>query len=343
MNYCKIFVFTVLICTAIPRRVHAQTDRAPAGCRAPFNVGLKIIAIPSGPKMALWYPSSDAEQPHKYTKDSIGRLAWNGTPSNCQGIPLIVFSHGFGGCGTQSLFLTEELARRGYVVAAPDHKDALCSVSGGSAPLRPMEKSFMEPKKWNQNTYADRAADIEKVLKWLLDDSEFRSVIDRQAIGLAGHSLGGYTVLGMAGGWQRWKDDRIKAVLALSPYSLPFQSENRLRSIKVPVMYQGAQLDLGITPFVRGRGGAYGLSNGPKYYVELRGGTHFEWTNLVCLGEKVLSDCLRKRKNAQTIVSYAGAFFDKYLKGDDGAAVALSRSAGVASYVKETEPEGKPR
>jgi len=39
-------------------------------------------------------------------------------------VPLVLFSHGLGGCALQTIFFTEELARHGYVVAAPDHADA---------------------------------------------------------------------------------------------------------------------------------------------------------------------------------------------------------------------------
>src|SRR5437773_2068602 len=42
------------------------------------------------------------------------------------GFPVILFSHGFGGCNTQSTFLMEALAHAGYLVLAPNHQDARC-------------------------------------------------------------------------------------------------------------------------------------------------------------------------------------------------------------------------
>ena len=45
---------------------------------------------------------------------------------------------------------------------------------------------------------------------------------------LVGHSLGGYTVLGVGGGWAHWKDPRVKAILALSPYAAPFINKETL-------------------------------------------------------------------------------------------------------------------
>ena len=47
--------------------------------------------------------------------------------------PLIVFSHGNGGLGVQSFFLTEYLASHGYVVVCPDHtgNSLLTELPGG--------------------------------------------------------------------------------------------------------------------------------------------------------------------------------------------------------------------
>lgn len=309
----------------------AQTGNACVGSE--FSIGFQILSVPGSAKMAIWYPTSSRETTYAYSADTSTSLALNGTPATCGRFPLIVFSHGITGCGTQSVFLTEQLARRGYIVAAPDHKDALCSVDGtGVLQFSSTGESFLEPDKWTDSTYLDRATDVRNVLNFLLsNNAQFSNRIDPERIGAMGHSLGGYTVLAMAGAWPRWKDPRIKAVLAISPYTLPFQVLNRLRTVDVPVMYQGAQLDLGVTPFVRGETGAYGLSNLPKYYMELKGGTHFEWTNFICIGRPTIAECLAKSSNGQQIVEYGASFFDRYLKGQVEPISHLT-SAGVATY-----------
>jgi predicted dienelactone hydrolase len=264
---------------------------ASAQCSEPA-VNFRVVNVPDGPKMAVWYPASD-----------------------CGRIPLVLFSHGLDGCGTQSVFFTEELARAGYVVAAPDHRDAACSVDGPRLPRFHLPRlPFMSPGRWKDSTYADRRADLEKALDWMIDSAEFGGRIDRSRIGAAGHSLGGYSVLGLAGGWESWRDPRIRAVLAMSPYVKPFLVHHRMTSIHVPVMYQGAQFDLGITPTLRGSHGAFTESASPKYYVELFRGSHFEWTNGVCWGHRRVADCLEKRSNARLIVDYGVAFFDQHLK-----------------------------
>ena len=58
-----------------------------------------------------------------------GRSAWRPVEA-CGPFPLVVFSHGFGGCGIPSIFFTETLARQGYVVVRPIIGTALCSVDG---------------------------------------------------------------------------------------------------------------------------------------------------------------------------------------------------------------------
>jgi len=232
-------------------------------------------------------------------------------------VPLVVFSHGGLGCGLQSIAFTEELARNGYVVAAPDHADAMIchivSPARRGTTLPPRQPKFLDPGAWNDTSRADRRQDVEQVIDKLLHDDEFRKVIDPRTIGLAGHSLGGYTVVGMAGGWQSWLDPRIGAVLAFSPYIKPFQEKNTLHNVHVPLMYQGGTLDLGITPSLKGPNGAYAAANPPVYLVELRAAAHFAWTN--CGEEHTTESCLARVTNERLIAQYGIAFFNRHLKG----------------------------
>lgn len=228
---------------------------------------------------------------------------WKPTgPAPASGYPLILFSHGYTGCNTQSVFLMEALARAGYLVLAPNHKDALCGSAGGLWNFQRPQEPFRDASQWNDTIYRDRRADIEAVLDAALAHNSFQGVrIDPARIGIAGHSLGGYTALGMAGGWPSWKDPRIKAVLALSPHCSPFVAKGDLPHLNVPVMYQGGTADLGETPLVKRAGGAYDLSSPPKYYVELQGAGHFAWTDLNPRFQSVIDQ-------------YSVAFFDRYVR-----------------------------
>ncbi len=221
------------------------------------------------------------------------------------GYPVVLFSHGFGGCNTQSVFLMDALARAGYFVLAPNHKDARCGSARQSAPGGSgwPEEPLVDAQKWSDATYRDRLGDIKILLDAILAEKSFQGVgVDASRVGIAGHSLGGYTALGLAGAWPSWKDPRIKAVLALSPFCTPYVAKGNLAHLNVPVMYQGGTLDLGITPFVRRVHGAYDLSSPPKYYVELDGAGHFAWTDL-------------NKTHHEAIDRYSVAFFDRYLKG----------------------------
>jgi predicted dienelactone hydrolase len=224
------------------------------------------------------------------------------------GYPVVVFSHGFGGCNTQSTFLMEALARAGYLVLAPNHEDARCgSARTGEnstrfAGGRP-EQPFQKPEQWSDATYEKRANDIRSLLDALPGGKLLQDVaVDLKRIGIAGHSLGGYTALGMAGAWLSWKDPRIKTVLALSAFCTPYIQKGDLGHMNVPVMFQGGTLDLGVTPSIRRPHGAYDLSSAPKYYVEFSGAGHLAWTNLNKTYQNIISD-------------YSVAFFDHFLKG----------------------------
>jgi predicted dienelactone hydrolase len=327
------WLLVALLLAAADGRALARTDKPSPGrasCETPFNVGFKVVTIGDGLKAAVWYPTAAGESRFQYFRDLTGAAAPAGTPANCGRFPLVVFSHGFGGCGTQSVFFTEELARHGYVVAAPDHRDAVCGVDGRSS-LRFItpDESFSHPERWTEMTHSNRRSDLRLTSQWVLKSAEFASQIDPDRIGVAGHSLGGYTALGLVGGWKSWKDDRLKAALLFAPYAAPFVGHGRLSSVTVPVMYQTADRDLLITPSaVRA---AYALSSSPKYYVQLQDGTHFDWTNLVCIGTRTISACLKSKPNARLINAYGIGFLDSYLKGQ---AQALERldGAGLDEY-----------
>lgn len=294
-------------------------------------VGFRVMHF-RGKATAVWYPASAKPAEHAYSPTFSGMLAVDAPAATCGGrLPLVVFSHGYLGCGIQSVFFTEELARHGYVVAAPDHADAfLCHIVPPSTPMaRPPELDILKPETWTDAKFDDRRKDIAAVIDGLLADAGFRAVIDPRRIGAAGHSLGGYTVVGMAGGWPAWLDARIRAVLALSPYVMPFHVKQTLGRVAVPLMYQGGTLDAGITPFLAGPRGAFAAANPPVYFVELQRAGHFAWAN--CGNEHTTASCLDNVANARLIDRYAIAFFDRHLR--DRAQPALAKKdPALADY-----------
>jgi predicted dienelactone hydrolase len=191
------------------------------------------------------------------------------------------------------------------------------------------QPDIVKPQDWNEDSRKDRRDDLEAVINDLLANDEFRRVIDAGKIGAAGHSLGGYTVVGLAGGWATWLDTRVRAVLALSPYVMPFQVKNTLSGVHVPLMYQGGTLDVGITPFLVGAKGAYAEANTPAYFLELKNAGHFAWVN--CGNEHTTESCLANITNARLIDEYSVAFFDYSLRGLP-APILHEKNAALAQY-----------
>jgi len=217
--------------------------------------------------------------------------------------PVIIFSHGFHGCATQSRFLMEAFASAGYLVFAPNHKDATCAGGAATWSGKP-EEPFGQPETWNPSSYRDRADDVRHLIEALRGDERFRARGDWSRIGLAGHSLGGYTVLELAGAWPESTPlAGLKAVLALSPYSQPFVAHHTLAGVSVPVMYQGGTRDLGITPALAKPMGAYDQTPAPKYFVEFDRAGHMAWTNFVSATH-------------DAITMYSVAFMNHYVKGE---------------------------
>lgn len=213
--------------------------------------------------------------------------------------PLVIFSHGFHGSSTQSTFLMRALADDGYLVIAPNHKDSMRE----NPRMSMADAGFGKPDGWTDATFSDRRDDVIRLVRSLKTDPQWSKSIDWTRLALAGHSLGGYTVLGLAGAWPSWKLPDIKAVVAMSPYCAPFVQRGTLSALKVPVLYEGGTRDVGITPTVKRRGGAFDLTPAPAEYVEFEGAGHFAWTDL-------------NPKYQESIDYYSIAFLDKYVKGD---------------------------
>jgi predicted dienelactone hydrolase len=99
--------------------------------------------------------------------------------------PLVVLSHGTGGMSFQLGWLASYLASEGYIAAAVNHH--------GNNALEPYKaQGFL----W----YWERPRDLTVLLDRLLADPDFATQINATRIGAAGFSLGGYTVLAIAGG-----------------------------------------------------------------------------------------------------------------------------------------------
>jgi predicted dienelactone hydrolase len=133
----------------------------------------------------VWYPTADAliQKPgDNYPFIHIPTVR-NGTAPDRK-FPLILISHGTGGGRMTLEWLADKLVKNGFIVAAVDHY--------GNTYDNKIAEDFIEA--WR------RPQDISYALTALLKDTVFGRRIDITRIGAAGFSIGGYTVIALAGG-----------------------------------------------------------------------------------------------------------------------------------------------
>ncbi len=252
---------------------------------------LALIAL-----VALLATPCSAAQEESTHIDGIEVVIWTPSVDVHHPWPVVVFSHGLYTCATQSRFITRAIADAGYFVVAPNHKDATCALGVGAVGFSRLPGKL--PILWTDADYRDRADDIRRLVAALPNDRRFAGRIDVRRLALSGHSLGGYTVLGLAGAWASWSLPGVKAVLAFAPYTMPFRRGGGIRHLTAPVMYQSGGFDPAFSgPLKR----AFDDSPSPKYYVEIEHAWHLAWTDI-------------GRMHRDQILANAIAFLDMYVK-----------------------------
>jgi predicted dienelactone hydrolase len=133
----------------------------------------------------IWYPTTDISKAPVLKQDFpfLHEPTVRNAKLPSEKHPLIMISHGTGGGRMTMEWLADILVKQGFIVAAVDH--------WGNTYDNKIAINFVTP--WQ------RAQDISFVLTQLLNNPEFDKVIDRQHIGAAGFSIGGYTVVALAG------------------------------------------------------------------------------------------------------------------------------------------------
>jgi len=265
-------------------------------------------------------------------------------------MPLIVFSHGHEAINIQSVRLMEALASHGFIVVAPNHTGNTTFDNSAtfeeSAVDRPQDVSFL----------------IDAMMARNLDfDDPFFLRVSPFAIGVAGHSFGGYTALAMAAGYGAGgvaPDPRVQAIFSVSGVTNLFTDEE-LASIRVPTLLLGGTLDT-VVPIDPNTIRAFDLiSSRPLYRVDVEGATHFHFANICDIGNALIAAGVPQAfwpfVGAAALVEpynltctpsafpfeeairlqnlYAVAFFQRHLKFDERYAPFLTES-----YAEENEP-----
>jgi predicted dienelactone hydrolase len=140
----------------------------------------------------VWYPAATGAReqaqwigPPILPFVSAGSAARDVPPAAGPRRPLILLSHGSGGMASGLAWLGTALAAHGFIAVAVNH---------------PGNNGLEDYTVEGFSLWWLRAVDLSVVISAVLDDKTFGNQIDPARIGAAGHSLGGYTVIAVAGG-----------------------------------------------------------------------------------------------------------------------------------------------
>ena len=261
--------------------------------------------------------------------------------------PLVLVSHGYPGNRFLLSHLAENLATKGYVVAAIDHADSTYADQGkfGSTLVnRPLDQLFV----------------LNAVDQLSKESGHFlNGLVDASRTGLIGYSMGGYGAVITAGAGvtkeavaydagvpqgmlgvhlagsethAKLRDERIKAVVAIAPWGMQrgFWNQEGLSKITTPILYVAGSKD-DVSGYETGVRALYtGTVNADRYLLTFENANHNAAAPIPApveswqMAEGVTSppfnhyadpvwDTARMNNIAQ---HFATAFLGRYVKGD---------------------------
>jgi len=257
-------------------------------------------------------------------------------PSAGQSLPVVLISHGWQGYRNLHTDLAEELASRGYLVAAADHTYGAAAVVFDDGRIVPSEPRIL-PRREDSDRFLEHAASLVTTFaednRFILDHlsrvnqgralqgppalSLFADRLDLEHIGVAGHSTGGGAMVQLA-----LEDPRVDAVLGFDAWVEPVGADKLAEGAagdeKIPMLFfrsqtwQGGINDGFLVPFVASQGDSARL-------YQIDGTTHEQFTMLYMYAPAVkwlgmLGDTDPKAF-ARFLNGAAAAFFDHALKG----------------------------
>lgn len=346
---CVFVILAVQGCTA--GSPEPETERT----GPPYSVGYKVIDVEcpkeKGPlTIAVWYPTAEKPESYTYGGPTQGRVAPDADILAEEGpYPLLVFSHGYGGSGLGAVFFTEQLAAHGWIVAAPDHHDRYSAVRirtghqidvNGRGLLRHAKQIASSSPK-DRSKYVYRLDEMKLVLESMLAHPLFGNAADRDRIAVGGHSFGGYTALGLCGTVEEYHDPRVKAVLLFSTGAGGYLfTDEELRKVKIPSMLfmgerekrqkRGDETMSGISDRI------YSSMSPPKYFLEIKGGTHFSFNSR--FKEGLVTRLLSGTEEQFSVIrKYSTAFLEKHVAEREESSVILKqRGPMLSKYIKRS-------
>lgn len=224
--------------------------------------------------------------------------------------PVVVFSHGLGNSREGYSYLGEQWASHGYASVHPEHPGASHDLDRKG--LLALYRAGKDTSYW-----ASYPKDISFVL-YALQQSSVASRLDLQHVVVAGHSLGAYAVLALAGlrvGTTTYRDPRIVAGIPIS-MSEPF-SGDAYKEIAIPLLHitgtHDSSLVYGTLPSAR-RVPFENIHAPGQTLVTITGANHSTFSDDESPGNRRAHDIIR---GATT------AFLDATLRHDPAAAAWL--------------------
>ncbi len=167
---------------------NADTGKAPLYDR-PLKIEVWYPAlIPEGREEATVYESAMPGSPDRLPPgvpksfQISGKALRDAAPVNGERFPLVIVSHGYPGARTFLTYLTENLASKGYIVAAIDHTDSV----------------FGEVRGFS-STLLNRSSDQLFAIAAMEQAPFLHAILDATRVAIVGYSMGGYGALATAG------------------------------------------------------------------------------------------------------------------------------------------------
>ena len=314
----------------------------------------------------VWYPATPpahahaetyadalpAEPPAPPARFTVPGIAVRDAPAIKGAHPLVIVSHGYSNVPVALSWLTENLASKGYVVAAIRHED----------PMIGDRATFAGP-------LLRRPLDIAFVARELSTSLTAEGLIDPTRVALIGYSMGGYGVLTSAGaaldpngparlvpggvmlpyaqGGAKADSivvDHLKAVVALAPAgggTLKAWGDTGLEGIRAPLLLIAGDHDLTVDYQTGARAFFDRAVHAPRYLLTYLGGGHGIGLNPA--PPEMASDLWnfswfedplwRKDKIIAINTHMITAFLDRFVKGDESRAAYLD---GLVPRIDDT-------
>lgn len=306
--------------------------------------------------LEIWYPAEAASAGETggayegvFLRDGTTQVTLHGkavrdaAPKPGEAYPLVIVSHGYPGNRFLMSHLGENLASKGYVVAAIDHTDSTYSDQGKFG-----------------STLVNRALDQKFVLNEMerlsAESGHFLAgMVDASNAAVIGYSMGGYGAVITAGGgvtqastefeWGAPEktlevhlagseshnaliDERIKAVVAIAPWGMNtgFWDRTGLEGVKKPIFFMAGSVD-DVSIYENVRDIYEGSVNADRYLLTFENANHNAAAPIPAPAEAWTAsggepfghysdpvwDTVRMNNIAQHFVT---AFLGKHLKGD---------------------------